>query len=61
MAVNMDLFVINLLVLLINKGSNLDEVWVLCDEYALSNQETKQYQHQRKEMCLVTENVCVGK
>ena len=29
MAVNMDLFVINLLVLLINKGSNLDEVWVL--------------------------------
>ena len=57
----MDLFVINLLVLLINKGSNLDEVWVLCDEYALSNQETKQYQHQRKEMCLVTENVCVGK
>lgn len=48
----MDLFVINLLVLLINKGSNLDEGWVACDEYALSNQETKQNQPLGEKRCV---------
>ena len=46
----MDLFVINLLVLLINKGSNLDEVWVLW-WWICFNQETKQNQHQGRDAC----------